>query len=309
MAESSRRRQHVVSAGYQRNFADGQFVSVLDAHDGRVLDARRSVRANWRSTDFASVKAADGTLDDSLEHEFSRLETVFLNVIREIWIDKPMTRKQRAAVDDLAAVHLARSFQFERAHQEIVLPKLSEDRASLVQNRELGEAFYRQHQREPRPGELQALVDRTTEAFLLEPRLFSDSIRRVLHGARLLLAARHVQLVGVMEDLPGFVLPDNAVLHGRLAVGTFGFLEAGAIGDSDIVIVPIGRRLVALYTAKALPHMSIRTKNSVRWINSLLLRSATNQVVCHPDDQQEVSRLVGNLGRYPPAKFRSVKIR
>lgn len=308
MTEKPRRGQHVVSAGYQRNFADGPWVSVLDARDGRVLHYRRSVRANWKVTDFASVKTSDGAVDDSLEHEFSRRETVFLNVVREIRINEPLPREHKAALDDLAAVHLARSFRFEQAHREIVLPKLSEDRSSLVHDPRLAEVFFRQHGREPEAGELQDLVDRTTEAFLHDPSLFADSLQRVLIGAQQLLETQHVQLVGMTDDLPGFVLPDNPVVHGRLADGRFGFVEAGAIGDADIVIVPLSRRLAALYTARALRPVLIQTKSSVRWINSLLVRSAANEVVCHPDDQQELSRLIGNLHRYPPANFRSVRI-
>jgi hypothetical protein len=52
----------------------------------------------------------------------------------------------------------------------------------------------------------------------------------------------------------------------------------------------------------------VRTKNSLRWINSLLLRSADREVVCHPEDAQECSRLIANLDRYPAHRFDRIPI-
>ena len=56
-----------------------------------------------------------------------------------------------------------------------------------------------------------------------------QGVRRVDPGIQQLLAKWKVQLVGLADALPGFVLPDNPVLHGRRAEGRFGF-RAGVCG-------------------------------------------------------------------------------
>ena len=81
-----------------------------------------------------------------------------------------------------------------------------------------------------------------------------------------------------------------------------------AVGDADLIIVPVSRRLAALYSGQFLPTVRIRTKASLRWINSLLIRSALNEVACHPDDALEASRLIKNLDRYPPTRFDAITI-
>jgi hypothetical protein len=304
-----RRRQHLVSKGYQRNFAEGQFVAILDAHTGKIISSQRSIRENWRVDDFLSVTSQTGEVDDILEREFSRRERVFLNVIRDIRLEKRITPTQKDALDALAATHAIRSLSFAVAHDKALRSVIEHRVPTIPQDVRAIEAFARDRGRPPDPGELEAIVAAAARDFLAEPALFASAVERLTEGVQQLLGKWTVQLVGSLEDLPGFVLPDHPVLHGKRREGLFGFREAGAVGDSTMIAVPISRRLIAFYSAQRLPDVRIRTKTGIRWINSLLLRGAQSEVACHPDDARETSRLIGQMDRYPPGKFDSISLR
>lgn len=309
MPEKPRRRQHLVSKGYQRNFAaDNTWVTVLDSSTGQILCPRRSIGANWRIDDFISVIFPDGSVDDALEREFGERERVFLRLVRQIQLNHPVSAANKAALDDLAAVHLARNSAFQVAHQRIVRGTMEQVWPRLAQDQRLLSRFTQQWGRAPEPGELEAIVASTGDAFVSSPDFFTSGVQRVAEGLLPLFAKWTVQLVGCADNLPGFVLADNPVVHGKRGEGLFGFLHAGAIGDADIMAVPISRRLVAFYCRSHSPDILIRTKKSLQWVNSLLLRVAQREVLCHPDDAQETSRLIQNIDRYPAAKFDSITI-
>lgn len=308
MSDNLRRNQHLVSKGYQRNFAQGQSIAVLDARTGEVVSPRRSISINWRVSDFLSVISPDGVVDDSLEREFARSEQVFLNVIRHIEVHRPLSEAQKSALDALTATHAIRSLSFSIAHESAV-SSVEQGALGLAQDVRAREFFLRDKGRPPKRGELDALVAAVARDFAESPDLLASGIRRVSRGLQELLGNYSIQLVASSEDLPGFILADHPVLHGRMSEGRFGFRDAGAFGDADVLAVPIGRRLVAFYSAKSLPDVLIRTKKGVRWVNSLLLRGAQSEVACHPEDALETSRLIRGASRYPPEEFDSVTIR
>jgi hypothetical protein len=157
-------------------------------------------------------------------------------------------------------------------------------------------------------GELEGIVASAGDVFVSSPDFFTSGVQGAASGFRPLLARWRVQLVGCAEDLPGFVLSDNPVVHGKRTEGLFGFLHAGAIGDADMIVVPISRRLVAFYSGRHLADILIQTKKSLQWVNSILMQAAQREVLCHPNDAQETSRLIRNLDRYPAAKFDSINI-
>jgi hypothetical protein len=191
----------------------------------------------------------------------------------------------------------------------VAVSSIEQGSVGIAQDVRAVEAFTRDKGRPPNPGELEAVIAAAASDFAASPDLLASGIRRVAGGLQQLLGKWTIQLVGSSVDLPGFVLADHPVLHGRRSEGRFGFRDAGAIGDADLVVVPISRRLVAFYSARNLTDVRIRTKKGVRWVNSLLLRGAQSEVACHPDDAQETSRLIRDADRYPPTKFDSITIR
>lgn len=310
VGDEKRRKQHLVSQGYQYNFADDQrLVSVLNASTGQVVTNRRSTRVNWRESDFLSVVHDSGELDDSLEREFGKKEQVYLNVIREIRPFTRLTAPQRKAIDALTAAHLVRNVQFANRHKGLVSDVAAQSTKSLPSDARTQQVFSAIHSRPPRPGELEGIVGTVATNFASQPDQLAEGIRRVVRGVESLLEPRKIQLIELGEELPGLVLADHPILHGRRHEGRFGFRDAGAIGDADTIFVPLARRVLAVYTATPLSDVSIRTKKSVLWINSLLVRGADHEVVCHPDDAIHTSRLIHHLNRYPPSRFDSVTLR
>ena len=308
MPEQLRRKQHLVSKGYQRNFADGEVVSVLDAHTGRVVWARRSIQTNWRAENFLSVVGPEGQVDDSLEREFGQSEGVFLKIVREIRLNKPLTPAQKSALDALAATHALRSRAFALAHHDVVASTVAQLTPDLIEDQLAIGLLAQELGRPPYPGELEDRVAAQADHFAARPDLFASGLRRSLTDLKKFFAKTTVQLVGSTEDLPGFILPDHPVVHGKRDEGRFGFHNGGAIGDADTIVLPISRRLVAFYSSKHSWDVQIRTKRGVRWVNALLLLGAQSEVACHPADVQETNRLIRDRNLYPPEKFDTIFI-
>jgi hypothetical protein len=97
------------------------------------------------------------------------------------------------------------------------------------------------------------------------------------------------------------VLADQPVLHARPDEGRYGFASQLALGDADLIIMPIRRRLVAFYTARPLVnrHFTLKTETGLRVINAALCRNALKEVACHPDDARDVSNVIRHVDRYP----------
>ncbi len=301
-SEPTRREQHLVSRGYQKNFADGTQIGIVDVSTGDVVHARRSIKYNWRAKDFLSVVTLD-QIDDRLEKEFARDEKVILNSVRDIVGFREITPRQRTSLDRLAAIHLIRSHAFRDAHVALVQDYLPKGVLDLASSAELLEVFKAAKGRPPASGELAAIVAEQAEKFATSPDLLPVSVRNSTNAVNKVLAKWTIQLISVSEDLPGLVLADTPILHGRRKAGLFGFQDAGAVGDADLIIVPIHRHLAACYSERKLRDVSVRTKQSLNWINSLLIRGATKEVACHPEDLQHTTRLIRNLDRYPAANF------
>ncbi len=59
------------------------------------------------------------------------------------------------------------------------------------------------------------------------------------------------------------------------------------------------------------PHchpVHIRLKKSLRWVNALLMRSAVDEVACHPDDAADCSDLIAHLDRHMISGFDTITI-
>jgi hypothetical protein len=124
-------------------------------------------------------------------------------------------------------------------------------------------------------------------------------MRRVAKGLPALFGRFSVQLVEAPVWMAGFVLADQPVLHARRDKGRYGFAGHLAVGDADLIMVPIRRRLLAFHTVKPLPNFTLATKRDLRVINAALCRNALQEVASHPDDALEVSQLIRSIDRYP----------
>jgi hypothetical protein len=148
---------------------------------------------------------------------------------------------------------------------------------------------------------LATLVDALARKFQASPDLRANGIRHVTSGIPRLLARYRVQLVEAPSWMPGFVLADQPVVHARPYEGRYGFASQLAVGDADLIMVPIKRRLLAFYTVQPLANrdFTLKTKRGLRVINAALCRNAVKEVACHPDDAPDTSHVIRYRDQYP----------
>ena len=304
-----RRLQHLVSKGYQRNFANGVWLTIIDPESGAVVDDKRSIKTNWRLQDFLSVTWSEDDVDDGLEREFAEHERVVLNRVRDISPSTRTTPEQKRAVDLLAAIHLVRSPAYRDRRAAVSGNWLAGGALDMATSPELLRRFVAEMRRQPEPGELDAMVAEQAEALGRAPDQHADGVRYGAKKLNELFNSWTIQLIVIDERLPGLVLADHPILYGSKSSGRFGFQAAGPVGEAEIVIVPIQRRLAACYSPKQIRDRTITTKAGLHWINSLLVRGAVREVACHPDDALATSQLIRNLDRYPPASFDKARLR
>jgi hypothetical protein len=297
--QSERQGQHLVSRGLQKNFAHDHRVAVLDARSGATLDRGRPITSNWRVDDFLTYVDSTGQRNQSLESEFAKTEGKALNQIREITPNK-ISPEQRQALDLLAAVHLVRSLSFVRMHGQITDTYFDNCVADFLADPQVLQAFVSDRGRQPAPGELELLVAALVGKFQASPDLMAGGIRHVNAGIPGVLSRYQVQLVEAPSWM-GFVLADQPVLHARPDEGRYGFASQLAVGDADLIIMPIRRRLVAFYTLQPLVnrHFTLKTERGLRVINAALCRNAVKEVACHPDDARDVSNVIRHIDRFP----------
>jgi len=99
------KHHHYVSRGYQRKFADGEQIKLVWKHVDRVKTI--GTRDAFARTNYNAFESATG-LDDTLEHEWAKLEGFALPAIdRAAEGDRSPEVIERLAV--LVAIHFARS--------------------------------------------------------------------------------------------------------------------------------------------------------------------------------------------------------
>jgi hypothetical protein len=102
----------------------------------------------------------------------------------------------------------------------------------------------------------------------------------------------------------GFVLADQPVLHARPDEERYGFASQLALGDADLIMMPIQRRLLACYTGQPLLNFTLKTKRGLRIVNAALCRNAVKEIACHRDDVREASYVMQHINQYPASGLR-----
>jgi hypothetical protein len=290
-------KHHLVSNGYQKNFttkSDSGFrLTIIDARTGDLIDKARSTASNWTKRDWNSFVSSDGTLDESLEPEWSRLEASALRRIREIRVGV-CNEVHRQAIVNLFSMHFVRSQAMADSHRRLIReegPTIAEE---MAQDPEVSTRFYRAMGRDPLAGEIQAMSRNQMDLREQSNLGFVQSMRDGHKSIGGILNKYLVQVVESPEHLPGFVLSDVPVFHGQFeqARRRFGFADGLAIGDADLVIGPLSRRVLVAFTATRERSQVLTSKEQVLNINRMLVRGARTEVACHPDDTLVVQRLI-----------------
>lgn len=295
---------HRVSRGWQQNFTllPDKRITVLNARSGAVIEVGRPIRKNWATPGFSSFIDVDGNVDDRLELEWGKIEGKVLRTIRTIR-DSQVDATQHAAVMNLLAIHLVRSEAFEMVHNRIARVAAEDVGRDLDRDAEAIERFTREFGRPPDPGELLSLARATTEREVNARRSLIESQVRNHNTIGEMLAKFHVQVVVVPESLPGLAIGDIPAVHGNTKTGKFGFRDHVAIGDSDLIMAPISRRVAVFLSATRRPHTTLTMKWQAQSINALTIRAALAEVACHPGDALELGRVVRDPHRFSAAKL------
>ena len=287
-------RHHLVSRGYQHNFATAdRRLDVIDPRTGDVVQRLRAVKNNYVTRGFNAFVDDTGEVNSELEDAFSRVETAVLPTVRELNA-KRVSADIKADVANLFAIHLVRSEAYKSFAEWIH----NEAGPELIRNAiddELRGRFRSERGRLPRPGELELLTQELLHSRREEYRI--GGMARHHDWIAAYLNSLHLQVVELGPDVCGLVLGDVPVVHAHTPTKQFGFADRLAIRAANVVVGPVTRRVAALFTSQTEAHVAVRSQKAASSLNALLIRGASREVACHPDDTMRVRRICWHLDR------------
>ena len=298
-------RHHFVSKGYQRNFAGPDHrVAVLDCRSGAILHAGRPVKSNFAAEGYNSFVGVDGSSSNALERIWCDLERSTLDQVRRVGSTR-VTGEQRSAIVTLFAMHLVRSPSFHEFHQKIVERVGAERVPALADRPEVLVQFRAEVSPTAAEGDLLAYVLGLYDEMGAGNRRHVDSMVSQFNAIAERFSRLHVQVIEIDEQISdGFALGDVPVVHADTRTGRYGFRDELAVGDADLVVGPLTRRLAVALSESRDPLVQVTTKRLLHTINAVFVRAAAAEVACHPDDAREVRRVIGNLWRLPVGRLR-----
>ncbi len=267
-----------MSQGFQRLFTPTRQILLL--HKLTQIARPCSVRNAFARKHFCSYLGPDGRWSDELEDEWSRLENDALPHARRLAAGA-RDFEARNEVKILAAIHYVRSESFVQMHERIVREVIADKRASLSRNPEAIAAFEADHGRLPQPGELEERFDVMAEA-LNQGRRFL--LRQMVEGYNKtldILGRLYVQLVWPRGERSEFVFGDQALVHYD-AKGRVSALGGVALGDADRIFLPLGPRLLALFTSRPNSDTGISAR-TVQEFNDKTWRAAVRFIGASPN--------------------------
>lgn len=288
---------HIVSRGWQANFADDHTVSILDVATGEIADDERRIKSNFAEEDFLTYTDGEGNPVRDVDDAFTRIERRVLNKVREIRVDR-CEREHRDSVAELFGIHLVRSDALRVAKLRLMAETANDYPARAEESPIIRDRFIRTLGRPPLPGELDSMARDWQTRQIETNEFFVENLPRLQRKMRDMMAKYHVQVIEAPEPLPGFVLGDVPVVHANLASQQYGFRDGLALGDCDYLAAPVSRRVAVLFTSQRLPHAVLTTKKTVSKFNAMTLFSAHREVLCHPSDQVALKRLWMSRDRF-----------
>ena len=298
VSRESRPNHHVVSRGLQRNFADDSHrIALLDSTSGRLIDRSRAIKSNFVLPGFNEVELESGT-SDWLERAFASIERTVLNQVRTVG-PRNAGPKMRAAVANLFALHLVRSESFRTGHDHVMGQLRTDEIPRIANDAEAVAIFQRQYGRSPADGEIQAIAEQLLDRAAAGKRMLAESTALQHDRIAEMLNRFSMQVLWTVEPRPGFILGDVPVVHGLVESERFGFRDGLAIGDANLVIGPLTRRIAVCFTARQLPHVELRTRKMVDLVNAVFWRASRELVACHPDDVLATQQMARRIDRLP----------
>ncbi|MCQ3809093.1 MAG: DUF4238 domain-containing protein [Acidimicrobiia bacterium] len=276
------RHQHYVARGYQRGFADGERIILVDKlnRTRKEVGIRHAFVARSHST-FADSK---GQLRDEVDEEWGRIENMSIRNMRRVTdTNANLDVEATAAIKAIAALHFARSESIRDAALRFE-PEFIDDYARQAESDEqLKQMFRKEYGRESREGELQELVLVRGE-FMVDSNLSQvDRMLHIYNTSLEIFEPFYVQIIRPMKGQSGFSFCDSPLVNHCRKTGKTGPRDGLAIGDSDLLLIPLGRYICAALTAEQDPHVTI-SPSLVEYINHLTWESAVRFVAYHPKE-------------------------
>ncbi|MCU1499305.1 MAG: hypothetical protein JWM47_3258 [Acidimicrobiales bacterium] len=283
-----KKRHHVVSRGYQRFFAEGEQVLLID----KVPAAgRRRVRlAGTRDVfvrDHFNSHLEGDVLVPALEDEWQKVESRHLPGIRA-WLDGepvPSTTDgpgSRDSVRVLAALHFARSFAFNDVHLELAEARRTEALLTFPRDPELIRLWTEERGRPPTPDELASEIE-TRFRHQIGPHSAFAVNQMVSHFNKTLEFLGTLQVQSFTPENPRvkLILGDSPFVVARHDGSRVGSRDL-ALREADQLYLPLSPDLGVVFTSEPEGH-GLLPASTVQHLNRLTWRASRDQVIAHPD--------------------------
>lgn len=273
-----RNRHHVVSRGYQRNFAAGELIRLVDKRSRTY--ATVGTRDAFVEQDFNSRRMPDQTWDDELEGEWRRAEHL-LPVLRRVGTSEE-TPTDRELIKPVIALHIARSYGFVELSNRIHDQVGSETGKRMGADPEMVRLYEQQVGHLAADGEIEAYVAGHMQTIKEDRQLLIERMAYAYNWAlQNFLPRLRLQ---VLHAPPPFewVTGDSPVLVGD-QLGTK-LLSRGqiAMGDSQTVYFPLTRYVAVTAWARDSEPDTTPPPASLQQINWMMWRNCLRYVACHP---------------------------
>lgn len=289
------RRSHVVPAGYQRNFADGERVRVVLKADRTELIV--GVKDNFVVRGFLRA-IVDGQPDDRLEDEFARLENLSLPRVRQLVPSQPLTSADSHAVRVLAAMLWARSLSREDVVRRTFRNVVDDFTAMASKDPILHAKFREEYARDPNPGEIDRILREQAEQ--MRRQRTHDLATMTDHYNRALEKFHELRVV-LYDTVPGaeLITSDNpVVLSDSNRLVRVGAHNGLALGDAGFIFVPLTRRIGACLVGGDDEQGGTLDQVTVMRLNNATWRNAVHRIAFHPSlDRWAQASGINNSGR------------
>lgn len=265
-----------MSRGYQRFFAVDDRIAYRARSGGppRLVGTKDAFARN----DFNAYRI-DEARDDSLEDEWTRVESIALPLVRQL-IAGDDSPELRDAVKVIAALHWSRSYSLDRALASIAREAQEVAPAELAADPKFEAAFRDEFGRSPELGEIKIAIDERFDDVFGSSGSFR--IERMVHGHNTVLEKLeplHVQLIRPATSRMPFIFGDTPVVHfSKMRVG---WRDKLALGDADHIYMPVAPRLAVMFT-----HKDEGDQAAAPWIvqkmNHLVRKAAWDFIAGHP---------------------------
>jgi hypothetical protein len=272
----SPRRHHIVSAGYQRHFADGKFIRLWHKHD-MTWTMPISVRDAFVTRGFNSVYSPDPLGLEQLENQWQRIENVAIPAIEAVRLGDRSAEVVQL-LKALAAIHHCRSY----SHRELALATIDRKAREAPDPEALWritQAIVRQSGRQPEPGEVERLISNQFDSIKKSNALFVRSMEGTYQKVMEVLEPLHLQVAQPSTKGFGFLFGDTpVVIKTGPRVGTRGGV---GFANCEMVYLPLSRWMAISFTQDPKQHLSIAPAG-IQQLNLLMRRSCIDWLAAHP---------------------------